>query len=71
MYKRLKQVIQIEETIAKYLPKCPNYVPPIAVFDLDTSAAMPRITLNNAKKAKRGRKPGSGKGFVIIIFLFL
>ncbi|XP_063887534.1 Fanconi anemia group D2 protein-like isoform X1 [Scylla paramamosain] len=62
VYKRLDQVIELENLIAKYLPKCPNYVPPIAVFDVDCSMATPTVSLINTKKAKRGRKPGSGKG---------
>lgn len=62
IYKRLDQVIELENLIAKYLPKCPDYVPPIAVFDLDSSMATPAVSLINARKGKRGRKPGSGKG---------
>ncbi|KAG0727428.1 Fanconi anemia group D2 protein [Chionoecetes opilio] len=59
VYKRLEQVIEIESLIAKLVPKCSNYVPPIAVFDLDSSTAMPTISLS---KAKRGRKQKTGKG---------
>lgn len=70
VYKRLEQAIEIENLIAKFLPKCPNYVPPIAVFDLDSSTNAPTVTLISTKKAKRGRKAGSGKGLVIISFLY-
>lgn len=64
VYKRLEQVIETENMIAEYLPKCPDYVPPIAVFDMDYSSSAPTVTITNLKKGKRGRKPGSGKGLV-------
>ncbi|MPC33810.1 Fanconi anemia group D2 protein [Portunus trituberculatus] len=62
VYKRLDQVIELENLIAKYVPKCPGYVPPIAVFDLDCSMTTLSVNVITTKKGKRGRKPGSGKG---------
>lgn len=64
VYKRLEQVIEIENMIVEYLPKCPDYVPPVAVFDVDYSSNAPTVTLTSIKKGKRGRKAGSGKGLV-------
>lgn len=64
VYQRLEKVIDTETMIAEFLPKCPNYVPPIAVFDMDYSSGAPTVTITSLKKGKKGRKPGSGKGLV-------
>ena len=61
-------MIELENLIVKYVPKCPTYVPPIAVFDLDCSTNTPSISLMNTKKGKRGRKSGSGKGLVLMLY---
>lgn len=62
VYQRLEKVIDTENMIADFLPKCPNYMPPIAVFDMDYSSGAPTVTITSLKKGKKGRKPGSGKG---------
>ncbi|KAK7079255.1 Fanconi anemia group D2 protein [Halocaridina rubra] len=61
LYGRLRQVIELEQMLWQKLPKCPNYTPPLAVFDLDTSMLSPSLKVTNKKKGQRGRKPAAGK----------
>ncbi|XP_069186232.1 Fanconi anemia group D2 protein isoform X2 [Procambarus clarkii] len=62
VFSRVQQVIELQTMLSQFLPKCPSYSPPLAVFDLDTSAALPTFTIANTKKGKKGRKAAPGKG---------
>ncbi|KAG7161845.1 Fanconi anemia group D2 protein-like 2, partial [Homarus americanus] len=62
VYSRVRHVIHLQNTLLQLLIKCPGYSPPLAVFDLDTSSALPSFTITSSKKGKRGRKSKSGKG---------
>ncbi|XP_068244044.1 Fanconi anemia group D2 protein isoform X2 [Palaemon carinicauda] len=62
VYGRLRQLIEVEKLIWQKLPKCPNYTPPLAVFDVDTSMLPQSLNFATKKKMKKGRKPTAGKG---------
>ncbi|XP_071548151.1 Fanconi anemia group D2 protein-like isoform X1 [Panulirus ornatus] len=62
VFSRLQQVIQLQNMVSQFLPKCQSYIPPLAVFDLDTSTVLPTFTTSNTKKVKKGQKQGTEKG---------
>ncbi|KAM5281086.1 Fanconi anemia group D2 protein [Ctenodactylus gundi] len=58
---RLKDIVGLQETLEKYLAVTPNYVPPLANFDLETLDVIPHNSSGASAKAKnkgkiRGRK---------------
>uniref|UniRef100_A0A8C0WC98 Fanconi anemia group D2 protein n=1 Tax=Castor canadensis TaxID=51338 RepID=A0A8C0WC98_CASCN len=56
---RLKDIVELQEILKKYLSVTPDFVPPLANFDLETLDVIPHsssATSKNRKKGKIGRK---------------
>lgn len=60
---RLKQIIQMRETLVKELKNHPLYKPPAALFSEDTSAwVSPAVALQKKLQRSAEKKAGKGKG---------
>ncbi|XP_051687810.2 Fanconi anemia group D2 protein isoform X3 [Oryctolagus cuniculus] len=57
---RLKHIVELQEVLEKYLAVTPNYVPPLANFDLETldvtPCGTPAVSAQLRKKGKKGGK---------------
>ncbi|XP_047390735.1 Fanconi anemia group D2 protein isoform X3 [Sciurus carolinensis] len=56
---RLKDIVELQEILEKYLAVTPDYVPPLANFDLETLDVIPHSSsAASAKNKKRGKIGG-------------
>ncbi|XP_027440652.2 Fanconi anemia group D2 protein isoform X2 [Zalophus californianus] len=55
---RLKHVVELQRILEKYLAVTPDYVPPLANFDLETLDVTPTTAAISAKIRKRGKIGG-------------
>ncbi|XP_012865797.1 PREDICTED: Fanconi anemia group D2 protein [Dipodomys ordii] len=55
---RLKDIVGLQEILEKYLAVTPDYVPPLAHFDLETLNGIPHSTSASAKNRKKTKIGG-------------
>uniref|UniRef100_A0A8C5NYK1 Fanconi anemia, complementation group D2 n=1 Tax=Jaculus jaculus TaxID=51337 RepID=A0A8C5NYK1_JACJA len=55
---RLKNIVELQEILKKYLAVTPDYIPPLANFDLENLDVIPHSTSASAKNRSKGKIGG-------------
>uniref|UniRef100_A0A8C0WFD4 Fanconi anemia group D2 protein n=1 Tax=Castor canadensis TaxID=51338 RepID=A0A8C0WFD4_CASCN len=55
---RLKDIVELQEILKKYLSVTPDFVPPLANFDLETLDVIPHSSSATSKNRKKGKIGG-------------